>query len=87
MVKLGKNVVLCRDLIDALRNPVTPPYLSHERGTEPAIEHVEKDWCPSIVSSDLPTVVPGTADPAPQAVGRLPETFSDSPSITCPLSP
>lgn len=68
MVKLGKNVVLCRDLTDALYNPRTPPYVSHERGTELAVEHVEKYWCPSIVSSDLKSVVAGSADPVKTAV-------------------
>jgi hypothetical protein len=66
MVKVGKNVVLCRDLTDALYNPLTPPYVSHERGTELAVEHVEKYWCPSILSTDLLSVVPGSADPAPR---------------------
>lgn len=63
MVRLGKNVVLCRDLTDALYNPLTPPYVSHERGTELAVEHVEKYWCPSITSADLVRVVPGSANP------------------------
>ncbi|MEY4940359.1 MAG: hypothetical protein RIQ93_2094 [Verrucomicrobiota bacterium] len=63
MVKLGKNVVLCRDLTDAMYNPRTPPYVSHARGTELAVEHVEKYWCPSVASSDLLNVVAGSAGP------------------------
>lgn len=70
MVKLGKNVVLCRDLTDSLYNPLTPPYVSHERGTELAIEHVEKYWCPSILSTDLLTVLPGSADPSSKGAAR-----------------
>ena len=65
MVKLGKNVVLCRDLTDAMYDPRKPPFVSHQRGTELAVEHIEKYWCPSITSSDLVTVVPGSADPVP----------------------
>jgi nicotinamidase-related amidase len=57
MVKLGKNVVLCRDLTDAMYDPRKPPYVSHARGTELAIEHIEKYWCPSIESGDLMKVV------------------------------
>lgn len=67
MVKLGKNVVLCRDLTDAMYDPRKPPYVSHQRGTELAVEHIEKYWCPSIISSDLVKVVPGSADPVPAA--------------------
>ncbi|MFN0052557.1 MAG: protein-signal peptide and transmembrane prediction [Planctomycetales bacterium] len=63
MVRLGKNVVLCRDLTDAMYDPRKPPYVSHQRGTELAIEHVEKYWCPSITSADLVTIFPGTGDP------------------------
>ena len=62
MVKLGKNVVLCRDLTDAMYDPRKPPYVSHQRGTELAVEHIEKYWCPSILSGDLVTVVPGGGD-------------------------
>lgn len=69
LVRLGKNVVLCRDLTDAMYDPRKPPYVSHQRGTELAIEHIEKYWCPSITSSDLLTTLPGSADPAPPATG------------------
>lgn len=62
MVRLGKNVALCRDLTDALYNPLTPPYVSHERGTELAVDHVEKYWCPSVLSSDLIRVIPASAN-------------------------
>src|SRR5437867_11061132 len=41
MVKLGKNVVLARDLTDAMYDPRQPPYVSHARGTEMVIEHIE----------------------------------------------
>jgi nicotinamidase-related amidase len=63
MLKLGKNVVLARDLTDALYDPRQPPYVSHARGTEIVIEHIETYLCPSIVSADLTRVVPGSDGP------------------------
>ena len=62
MVRLGKNVVLARDLTDAMYDPRKPPYVSHARGTELAVEHVETYWCPSILGDDLTRVVEGSAD-------------------------
>jgi nicotinamidase-related amidase len=53
MVMLGMNVILVRDLTDSLYNPSMPPFVSHERGTELVIGHIEKYWCPSIHSSDV----------------------------------
>ena len=53
MVMLKRNIVLVRDLTDSLYNPRNPPNVSHERGTELVIEHIEKYWCPSIASSDV----------------------------------
>ncbi len=63
MVRLGKNVVLARDLTDAMYDPRQPPYVSHARGTELVIEHIEKYWCPTILGEDLTRVVPGSAGP------------------------
>lgn len=63
MVKLKRNVVLCRDLTDAMYDPRQPPYVSHQRGTELAIEHIERHLCPTIVSGDLTQVISGSADP------------------------
>jgi nicotinamidase-related amidase len=62
-VRLGKNVVLARDLTDAMYDPREPPHVSHTRGTEMVIEHIEKYWCPSIAGADLTRVVPGSAGP------------------------
>jgi nicotinamidase-related amidase len=53
MVMLHRNIVLVRDLTDALYNPKDPPHVPHARGTELVIEHIERYWCPSILSSDL----------------------------------
>jgi nicotinamidase-related amidase len=63
MVRLGRNVVLARDLTDALYDPREPPYVSHARGTEIVIEHIEQHWCPSIMSEDLTRVTSGSAGP------------------------
>ncbi|NOX52839.1 MAG: cysteine hydrolase [Planctomycetes bacterium] len=63
LVYLGFNVVLVRDLTDAMYDPRDPPYVSHARGTEMVIEHIERYWCPSILSVDLMHVVPGSDRP------------------------
>jgi nicotinamidase-related amidase len=60
MVRLGKNVVLARDLTDAMYDPRQPPFVSHTRGTELVIEHIEKYWCPSIAGADLMRVAAGS---------------------------
>jgi nicotinamidase-related amidase len=63
MVKLGKNVVLARDLTDAMYDPRQPPFVSHTRGTELVVEHIERHWCSSILGEDLTRVVAGSAGP------------------------
>ena len=60
MTKLGMNVVLVRDLTDAMYDPRDEPYVSHKRGTELVIEHIERHWCPSVLSDELMAVVPGS---------------------------
>ncbi|HVX11434.1 MAG TPA: isochorismatase family protein [Pirellulales bacterium] len=63
MVRLGMNVVLVRDLTDAMYDPRQPPYVSHARGTELVVEHIERYWCPSIESRDLMSVIAGSDGP------------------------
>jgi nicotinamidase-related amidase len=63
MVRLGKNVALARDLTDAMYDPRQPAHVSHARGTEMVIEHIEKYWCPTIRGADLTRVVDGSAGP------------------------
>jgi nicotinamidase-related amidase len=63
MTRLGFEVVLARDLTDAMYDPRTRPFVSHARGTELVVEHIETMWCPSILSEDLTRVVPDSADP------------------------
>ena len=63
MARVGMNVVLARDLTDALYDPREPPFVSHARGTEIVVEHIERYLCPSILSADLTHVVPGSDEP------------------------
>ena len=63
MTRLGFEVVLARDLTDSMYDPRTRPFVSHARGTELVIEHIEAMWCASIPSEDLTRVMPGSADP------------------------
>lgn len=53
VVKLGKNVVLVRDMTDTMYNHRKRPFIDHFRGTDLVVEHVEKYWCPTIESTDL----------------------------------
>ena len=63
MVRVGMNVALARDLTDALYDPREPPFVSHARGTEIVVEHIERYLCPSILSVDLTHVVSGSDGP------------------------
>jgi len=67
---LGFNVAMARDLTDAMYDPREYPYVSHARGTELIVEHIEKHWCPSLLGDDLTRVIPGSADPDLPAAGR-----------------
>jgi nicotinamidase-related amidase len=53
MTRWGIRCVLVRDLTDAMYNPKKAPFVSHERGTELVVQHIEKYWCPSILSRDI----------------------------------
>ena len=64
MTKLGFNVVLARDLTDAMYDPRKRPFVSHTRGTQLVIEHIESKWCPSILGDDLTRVIPGSDNPS-----------------------
>ena len=64
MARNGKRAVLMRDLTDAMYNPERWPFVSHARGTELFIEHVEKRICPTITSD--------------QILGGAPFVFSDT---------
>lgn len=64
MAKNGKHVVLMRDLTDTMYNPARWPFVSHARGTELFVSHVEKRICPTITSD--------------QFIGGKPFAFSDA---------
>lgn len=53
MTKWGVNCFLVRDLTDTMYNPAMPPQVTHDEGTEQVVQHIEKYWCPSLLSSDL----------------------------------
>jgi nicotinamidase-related amidase len=53
MARFGKNVVLVRDLTDTMYNPRSWPHVSHFRGTDLIVEHIEKYVCPTITSDQL----------------------------------
>jgi hypothetical protein len=53
MVRWGMPVALIRDLTDALYNPATWPYVSHEEGTRLVVDYIEKFWCPTVTSDQL----------------------------------
>ena len=60
---LGKNVVLCRDLTDAMYDPRDKPFVSHARGVELVVEHIERYRCPSLLGECLTKVIPGSSGP------------------------
>ncbi len=53
MTNWGVRCVLVRDLTDAMYDPAAPPHVSHGEGTELVIRHIEKYWCPTVLSGDL----------------------------------
>ena len=53
MVYQGQNVVLMRDMTDTMYNSRMAPFVSHPTGTDLVIEHIEKNWCPTISSVDF----------------------------------
>src|SRR5262249_9390263 len=53
MTRWGVRCILVRDLTDAMYNPKMKPFVSHDEGTGLVIQHIEKHWCPSILSTDL----------------------------------
>ncbi len=53
MVNVGKDVLLMRDMTDSMYDSGSAPFVDHFSGTELVVEHVERFWCPSFVSSDI----------------------------------
>ena len=53
MVKWGVHTYLVRDLTDAMYNPKMKPFVTHERGTNLIVEHIEAHWCPTVLGKEL----------------------------------
>jgi nicotinamidase-related amidase len=53
LVYQGMNVALMRDLTDTMYNPAKAPFVSHFTGTDLVVEHIEKHWCPTLISGDF----------------------------------
>jgi len=53
MSKWGFRCIIVRDLMDAMYNPASKPFVSHAAGTELVYEFIEQYWAPSTTSSDL----------------------------------
>ncbi len=53
MVQWGKKVALMRDLTDTMYNSRKKPWVSHFRGTDLVVGHIEKYWCPTLTSTAL----------------------------------
>jgi type 1 glutamine amidotransferase/nicotinamidase-related amidase len=51
--KNGRNVILLRDLTDTMYNPAKRPFVSHYRGTELMLAHIEQRICPTALSSEV----------------------------------
>ena len=58
MTRRGMQCILARDLTDTMYNPKMRPFVSHDQGTELVVEHIEKYWCPSVLSRDLVAGLP-----------------------------
>jgi hypothetical protein len=69
MTRLGFKMVLARDLTDAGYDSRKPPFVSQARGTELVVEHIEANYCPSILSADLIRVILGSDGPLPAKTG------------------
>ncbi len=53
LTRWGIRCALVRDLTDSMYDPQDRPFVMHEQGTELVIEHIEKNWAPSLTSADL----------------------------------
>ena len=53
MVRQGQEVILVRDMTDTMYNPRMAPFVHHCTGTDLVVEHIERHWCPTAVSTDL----------------------------------
>jgi nicotinamidase-related amidase len=67
MTNWGIRCVLVRDLTDSMYDPQDRPHVTHDRGTELVVEHIERYWCPSTLSTDLMKALAVSASSSPAA--------------------
>lgn len=90
LTRLGKRVALVRDLTDTMYNPRMRPFVAHEKGTDLVVEHVERHWCPTVLSSEIlgdakpAKIVVVTAEQEYKAKETLPAFFK-SPAVIAAL--
>ena len=53
MVYQDQQVFLMRDMTDTMYNSRMRPFVSHFKGTDMVVDHIEKYWCPTITSADI----------------------------------
>lgn len=53
MTRWGIPCVLIRDLTDSMYDPKDWPNVPHDQGTELVVQHIEKYWCPTVLSTDV----------------------------------
>ncbi len=53
LLAAGIDVSLMRDLTDSMYCSRKPPFVSHFRGTDLVVEHIERHLCPTVTSGDL----------------------------------
>ena len=53
MARNGKQVVLMRDMTDAMYNPQRWPYVDHYTGNDLVISHIEQFICPTVTSDQI----------------------------------
>jgi hypothetical protein len=71
MTRWGIKCILIRDLTDAMYNPARRPFVSHQRGTEMVIEHIESYWAPTVTSDELARALKQTAPVNGSKTGAL----------------
>jgi nicotinamidase-related amidase len=59
MSRWGVRCILLRDLTDSMYNPDDRPRVPHDTGTKLVIEHIERYWCPTMLSSELTRALAG----------------------------
>ena len=53
MTRWGVDVLLVRDLTDAMYNPKMKPFVPHDAGTELVVQYIEAHWCPTVAAKAL----------------------------------